>query len=571
MQKLLRTTAIVICALCLAGFENPAASDLSDQVREFLRNRIETAGIPARVGVGEELIHASVMLPRFYERRGYRPAWSDNDGPLSLVEALIRAIQAADLEGLDPADYHLAKIETVLAEISQSQRGKKPVSPRRLVDLDLLLTDAFLIYASHLLAGSVNPETFDPEWHANRREADLATVLERTLTSGQIEEELGNFLPSQSGYAGLRKALASYRDLASRGGWPMVSDGPKLQRDDTGERVTALCRRLRVSGDYSRQVNSDETLFDELLESAVRRFQQRHGLEVDGVVGPGTLAVLNIPVEKRIRQIEVNMERWRWLPQNLGKFYLLVNIAGFQLDLVEGGQSVLVMRVIVGQGYRRTPVFSEKMTYLVLCPSWHVPPNIAIQDKLPLIRKDPNYLAKQHMRVFHDWGADAREINPGTIDWSTVTAENFTHRLRQDPGPWNALGPVKFMFPNRFNVYLHGTPSQQLFAKTTRAFSSGCIRLEKPIDLAAYVLRKDPKWTKERIQAAMQENVEQTVQLSEPIPVHLLYWTAWVDGDESLQFREDIYGRDTLLDRALANKNSANHSPVDASASSSKP
>ena len=568
MQKLLRTTAIVICALCLAGFENPAASDLSDQVREFLRNRIETAGIPARVG--EELIHASAMLPRFYERRGYRPAWSDNDGPLSLVEALIRVIQTADLEGLDPADYHLAKVETVLAEISQSQRGKKPVSPRRLVDLDLLLTDAFLIYASHLLAGSVNPETFDPEWHANRREADLATVLERTLTSGQIEEELGNFLPPQPGYAGLRKALASYRDLASRGGWPMVPDGPKLQRGDTGERVTALCRRLRVSGDYSRQVNSDEALFDELLESAVRRFQQRHALEVDGVVGPGTLAVLNIPVEKRIRQIEVNMERWRWLPQDLGKFYLLVNIAGFQLDLVEDGQSVLVMRVIVGQGYRRTPVFSEKMTYLVLCPSWHVPPNIAIQDKLPLIRKDPNYLVKQHMRVFHDWGADAREIDPGTIDWSTVTAENFTHRLRQDPGPWNALGPVKFMFPNKFNVYLHGTPSQQLFAKTTRAFSSGCIRLEKPIDLAAYVLQKDPKWTEERIQAAIQENVEQTVQLPEPIPVHLLYWTVWVDGDGSLQFREDIYGRDTLLDRALANKNSASHSPVDASASSSK-
>jgi len=214
----------------------------------------------------------------------------------------------------------------------------------------------------------------------------------------------------------------------------------------------------------------------------------------------------------------------------------------------------MVMRVVVGTEYRRTPVFSDGMTYLVLCPYWHVPPNIAIQDKLPLIHKDPTYLTKQRIRVFQGWGADAEEIDPATIDWSKVTLENFVFRLRQDPGPWNALGRVKFMFPNKFNVYLHDTPSQELFGKATRTFSSGCIRIEKPIELAEYVMQGNPNWTRKTILAALETNIEQTVPLPEPIPVHLLYWTAWVDEEGSIQFRDDIYGRDKLLDKALREK-----------------
>jgi murein L,D-transpeptidase YcbB/YkuD len=209
------------------------------------------------------------------------------------------------------------------------------------------------------------------------------------------------------------------------------------------------------------------------------------------------------------------------------------------------------MRVIVGKSYRRTPVFSDEMTYLVLNPYWHIPQNIAVKDKLPLIRKDSNYLREHRIRVFQGSGTDGREIDPNTIDWAQITARNFPFRLRQDPGPWNALGKVKFMFPNKFNVYLHDTPSKELFEKISRSFSSGCIRVEKPIELAEYVLKSDTQWTRESLLAEMDQNTEKTVQLPEPIHVHLLYWTVWVDEDGSIQFRSDVYGRDAMLDRAL--------------------
>ncbi len=552
---MVKVTVIPMALLWIYWLAGPMcllAQNLSDEVREFLRNRIEAAGLPAKITVGQQLIHASVVLPHFYERRAYRPAWSDDDGLLPQAYDLIRSIQQADQEGLRPGDYHLNSIEPAVKEIGQNQSNRGTLDPRRLVDLDLLLTDAFLIYGAHLLAGKVNPETFDREWHANRRESDIAGVLSTALDSNQIRRSLKSLLPPQSGYAKLARALAQYRRITAEGGWSPVPDGPKLQKGDNGERVLALRQRIIISGDLPHETHGDGSLFDEGLEQAVRRFQGRHGLDVDGAVGPDTLAALNVPVEDRIRQIELNMERWRWLPQDLGKRHILVNIANFELEVFEEDQRVMVIRVVVGKGYRRTPVFSDKMTYVVMCPYWHIPQNIAVQDKLPLIQKNPNYLVQQRMKVFEGWGSDAREVDPKTIDWSRVTEKNFTFRLRQDPGPWNALGRVKFMFPNKFNVYLHDTPSQELFSKTTRAFSSGCIRLERPIDLAEYVLRGNLNWGRERILAAIGKNVEQTVPLPEPIPVHVLYWTAWVGEDRAVHFRSDIYGRDNLLDKALS-------------------
>jgi len=544
LREALKYGLIVLMAALLwaNGFILPqsyAAEALSEQVRELLRSRIETVGVP------------SVTLPLFYERRAFWPAWSNDGGLLPQVDLLIKAIHKGDREGLRPADYHLAKIESTLEEIRQNQKRGKSLNANRLVDLDLLLTDAFLIYGSHLLAGRINPETIDAEWLANRREADLAIVLDTALSTSQIEESLEGLLPPQSSYERLRQALARYREIAERGGWPMVSDGPKMQRGDRSERVIALQTRLIATGDLDHRLQNDGEAFDDALEQAVLRFQRRHGLEADGVVGPSTLAALNVPVEARVRQIELNMERWRWLPQDLGKRYVLINIANFELDVFENSQSVMIMRIVVGRPYRRTPVFSDKMTYLVLSPYWHVPPSIAVQDILPEVRKNPDYLAKKNMKVFQGWGAETKEIDPKTIAWSTVTGKNFNYRFRQEPGPANALGRVKFMFPNKFNVYLHDTPARELFAKTERSFSSGCIRIEKPIELAEYVLRGDPKWTGENIVAATYRRVEQTVRLPEPILVHLLYWTAWVNEDGTIHFRNDIYGRDKLLDEAV--------------------
>ena len=548
-------SAIILTIFFVIGqFQGVFAQTLSQQINDLLRNRIEAAGAPPRIAVGEEVLHASVMLPLFYERRMYSPAWSNTDGPLPTAEVLIGEIHKSDREGLRPDDYHLGEIEEMLKVIHQDQKRKSTPNPGMLADLDLLLTDAFLIYGSHLLAGKVDPEKIDAEWIANRREKDMAQVLEKALSSMQIEETLKTILPSQPGYKRLRDALAHYRNIAQKGGWPVITEGPKMQKGDRGERVVLLRNRLIANSNLESRREGDQELFDDGLEQAVREFQKRHALSIDGIVGDATLKALNISAEERVRQIELNMERWRWLPEQLGERFILVNIANFELDVFENGQKVMGMRAVVGRHYRRTPVFSDRMTYLVLNPYWHIPTNIAQLDILPQIRKDPDHLAKLKIKVFQGWGAEANEIDPETIDWSEVKVKNSGYRFRQEPGPMNSLGRVKFMFPNKFNVYLHDTPSRKLFAKSQRAFSSGCIRIEKAIELAEYLLRSDPNWTKEKILAEIDKDVEKTISLPEPILVHLLYWTAWADEDGSVQFRDDIYARDNLLDKALQEK-----------------
>ncbi|MGB3863487.1 MAG: L,D-transpeptidase family protein [Candidatus Aminicenantaceae bacterium] len=491
------------------------------------------------------------MLPLFYTRRIFRGAWVDDKGLMPQVTECVDAILKADLEGLDPKDYHLEKIKELFGKINQSQKERKSLDPRVLADIDLLLTDAFLIYGSHLLSGRVNPEIIDSEWVANRRGTDLALMLESALESYQIAKTLNSLIPPQPGYSRLRNALSQYREIAMKGGWSEVPDGPKMQIGDRGERVQALRNRLIATGDFSLLKRSIDDLFDSELEEAVRKFQHRNGLDMDGIVGAATIVALNVPIEDRINQIRVNMERWRWLSEDLGHRYIIVNIADFTLDVFENNRSVMTMRVVVGTKYRRTPVFSAKMTYLVLCPYWHIPRKIALQYKIPSILKDIDYFDQQKIKVLDGWGAETKEIDPKTIDWTNVASGNFSFRFRQDPGPLNALGRVKFMFPNKFDVYLHDTPSRELFAKSARTFSSGCIRIEKPIELAEYLLRHDPNWTLEHIHNAIKTNREQTVILPEPFDVHLLYWTTWVDDEGSIHSRNDIYKRDERLIRAL--------------------
>jgi murein L,D-transpeptidase YcbB/YkuD len=523
--------------------------DACELACESLRNRIEAAGFPPALKVRGEMIYASEALPQFYERRAYRIAWSGNGGPLPQTDSLILAIRSAGAEGLNPQDYHLDKIEAAVRDMRRGRLLPGPIKPALLADLDMLLTDAFLTYGFHLLSGRLDPETIDPEWHIGRSEGDVVTILEGALSRNGVAPALRDLLPRHPCYRRLKGARRSYQRILSEGGWPVIADGPKMQIGSRGDRVTALRRRLEISGDLSPGTASE--VFDDSLEAAVRRFQRRHGLDVDGVVGPMTLKALDVPAQERVRQIEVNMERWRWLPRALGERYLVINIANFELDVFEAGEKVIGMRVVVGRDYRRTPVFSDVMTYLVLNPYWNVPHRLAVEDKLPLIKQDPGYLASERIRVFQGWGADAVEIDPATVDWSKVTAGNFNYRLRQDPGPQNALGRIKFMFPNRFDVYLHDTPSRSLFDKSVRAFSSGCIRIENPIGLAEYLLRSDPKWARPAILVALGQEVEQTVRLPEPIPVHVLYCTAWVDDDGTVQFRDDIYGRDKAVDEAL--------------------
>ncbi len=533
---------------------NGHAQPLSNQVRELLRSRIEAGRTDQSLSACDEQIHASGALAPFYEARDYQPAWTDEKGPRKQALALMGAIGEAGDEGLNPEDYHFAAISQSLDRLGYGRGSDGGADAAILADLELLLTDGFLIYATHLLSGRVNPETIDPEWQANQREADLATVLERALSDDRVAGTLHDLLPAHSGYAMLREALKIYRRIDVSGGWVSVQNGPKMTKGQRGHRVVELRKRLLATGDLRGGGSSDGPDFDEILEQAVRRFQARHGLAADGVVGRNTLSALNVAVADRLGQIQVNLERWRWLPQDLGNRYVLVNLADFELEAVETGCSVLDMRIIVGKDYRRTPVFSGMMTYLVLNPSWHVPAKIAKLDILPRIRKDPGYLSREHFRVFDGWGAGATEIDPATIDWSNVIPRSFKYRLRQDPGPWNALGKIKFMFPNEFGVYIHDTPSRELFKKTVRTFSSGCIRIEKPVRLAEYVLAGDLKWNDEAIMAALESGQEKTVRLPTPIPVRILYWTAWVDPSGTVQFRKDVYERDGRVLEALRSK-----------------
>ncbi len=570
-------TGPVLVPPALSGAQAAAEPEpgRDEPVRAELRSRLEPPEGPDAPAVGTaerwaggEPLRAGPWLRRFYAERDYRPAWVAEATPTAALDSLLRALRGAELEGLRPTDYHLLTLATLLAAARHElRRGAEP-DPATLADLDLLATDAYLTYGSHLLSGAVDPVTLDHVWTGSPREGDLPAHLEAALADGRIQQSLKDlFFASHPGYFRLRSALARYRAIAREGGWPAVP-GDTLRPGDRGHAVAILRGRLERTGDLpllrlaaagAEGVPDPEevgegsgALYDGALENGVRRFQARHGLEEDGVAGPATLRALNVPASERVRQLEVNLERWRWLPQDLGARYILVNIAAFRVEVIEHVRPVLRMRAIVGRDYRQTPVFSDTMTYLVFNPSWTLPPGIAARDKLPLIREDPDYLRRGGYRLYAGHGADAPLVDPDTVDWSGMTAERFRRlRLWQAPGPTNALGRVKFMFPNRFDVYLHDTPERGLFARTVRDFSSGCIRLERPIELAAYLLADQEGWTGARIDEALARGEERTVRLSRAVPIHIQYWTAWTEADGTVHFREDLYGRDRDVLRAL--------------------
>ena len=483
--------------------------------------------IRVREEAGAVRLQERAALLGFYARRSFRAAWSGEHGPNRLVDDLVSALSRADLEGLDPEEYHLSQIRELLDGVRTDAGDGRAIDVARLADLDLLLTDAFLLYGSHLLGGRVDPETLHPRWEANRRGADLTTLLDNVLDSRKIARELQGLVPTQEGYRRLREALGRERAIAAQGGWP---------KD--------LRERLLLEGDLHE---------NDPLDVGLKRFQWRHGLDQTGELDSDTKAELNVTAEARAEQVRINLERWRWLPQDLGHRRIMVNIAAFELQVIEDEEVVLAMRVVVGKAYRRTPVFSDTVRYIVLNPNWHVPRSIAVDELIPKIQSDPSYLERFGMRLLTS-GPNPQEVDPSTVDWSTMKADSFPYRFRQDPGRLNALGHIKFMFPNAYDVYLHDTPSRALFAETQRDFSHGCIRIEKPLDLAVYLMRKGSRWDREAIEETLDEGTERTIYLPRPTPIHLLYWTAWADEDGTIQFRRDINGVDQVLGKALAKR-----------------
>jgi murein L,D-transpeptidase YcbB/YkuD len=509
--------------------------------QELLRGRMEQLQAAGGLQVDGSTVAAVRLIPELYQRRGFRLAWTAHGAN---VQALMRLIAASDQHGLDPQDYHWQALKDLQARL------RERADPRLQVDLDILLTDALVRLGYHMRFGKVDPEALDPDWNLSRdlEGGDPVDIIQAAIDSEDLEAFIDRYVPHIPIYGRLKAALARYREIRSQGGWPTVPAGPALKSGMRDLRMTALRRRLAAGGYLAGDPVTDESLFDGALEQAVIRFQKGHGLDADGVVGAQTLAALNVPVEGRIDQIRVNLERARWVFQDISKDYVLVDIAGFQAHMVKDGRLVWASKVQVGKPYRKTPVFKSSMTYVVLNPTWTVPPTILAKDILPRVRRDPSYLERKRLRVVDRKG---RIIDPKTLDWSRYTGRNFPYFLRQDPGPDNALGRIKFMFPNKHLVYLHDTPHQELFRRTERAFSSGCIRIEHPFALAELLLDDPRKWSREQILAAIDTHKTQTVFLPRPIKVLLLYWTVDVDEQGRVWFRKDLYGRDKKVLAAL--------------------
>ncbi len=477
---------------------------------------------------------------------GSRSYWVTAEGPNAKAGVLRAVLAAADTQGLDPKDY-------AVDEIGRLWEMKDAGSLAR---LEALLTTALGNYSSDMTEGRHQPRDFDAQAFptACDCEIDRPATLERALAAPDLGTFLESLAPPFDEYRALREKLAEYRALAARNGWPVVPPGEKLKPGDRDPRVGAVRRRLAVTGEWPAADPADDDAFDGALAAAVMRFQRHHGLDPDGVVGPGTLAAFDVPVEDRIRQLIVNMETWRWVGRDRGDWWITVNIPSFRLTAVRGGKVEMSMPVVVGDEAHMTPVFSDRIRYVEFNPYWNVPVSIARKEFLPKLRKDPAYLKKQHIRVFEGWESGAEAIDSTAVDWTAVSPDDMgRYRLRQDPGPDNALGHFAFAFPNAFGVYLHDTPALGLFELPRRTFSHGCIRVAHAHELAAYVLGGEEKgWTQAKLDEMLATGENRSVTLERPLPVYILYNTAVVDREDgAISFFSDVYGRDALLEKAI--------------------
>ena len=479
-------------------------------------------------------------LVAFYSSRAFEPAWFPDGRRSPQVRDVLESLATAEKHGLDPADYTLPEIVHSSSTLDSAEDRARA---------DLALTGALMDYAADLHDGRANPRQLDRRWHIDRQPLDVAAWLAAALDRQQVGAAIVQLAPSHPVYRGLGRALAEYRKLATRGGWPRFpSDGPRrLEPGDRHPQVAALRERLQVT-DGPAVFGDDPELFDDMLAEVVRRFQRRHGLNEDGVVGRRSRAALGVTVDVRIAQLRAAMERWRWMPREPGGSYVLVNVPAQRLWFYHNGMPILSMRTIVGKYRRQTPTFSSAISYFVLRPKWYVPNSIAVKDLVPKAQKDPEYYRRAGFAIYDK--ASGERVDPDDVDWHAYgRGRDFPFRLVQQAGDDNALGNIKFMFPNPYGVYLHDTSSPSLFRKDARFFSSGCIRVEKPLELASEILSQS------RAAAVAPAEVERMI-LSSPVnrhltlertlPLHVVYMTAWADGNDAY-FYDDFYKRDSNL------------------------
>ncbi|MBT8117292.1 MAG: L,D-transpeptidase family protein [Gammaproteobacteria bacterium] len=524
---------LIMIILLVASVPSPADTTL----RNAIRDRLEAVEAGEQISIGQTTLASHILLPAFYAQRHYTPAWTNPDS----VDQLLEAIESIGQDGLQPSDYSLDEI------LHHRERIRDAVmfDPVLFAEFDLLLTDSLVRLGYHLSFGKVDPEALDSNWNMVRYidNLDELLLLGQAIDSGQVSCLVERLRPQSTDYDQLRTALEKYRTYQLLGGWQPVPDGKTLETGSTGDRVLALRARLVMTGDLSTQ-DMFLPVFDDAVAAGVQRFQRRHGLLDDGHAGRKTLREMNVPVEMRIDQIRANLERARWVLHDLPDTYIMVDIAGFHARYVRDNKLVWESRAQVGRPARESPVFRSKLKYLDINPTWTVPPTILDEDLLPEVRANPGYLAVRDMEVVDYSG---NPVDPASIDWYAYNGRNFPYLIRQQPGPKNALGRIKFMFPNRHSVYLHDTPSKSLFDKPERAFSSGCVRIERPYDLAELLLANNSGWNRERLLKTVDSYRTKTVNLAEPVTIIMLYWTVAVDKNGEVRFSRDIYERDAPI------------------------
>lgn len=514
----------IAAALALAFAAPAAAQDIGPAL---------AALTPASRVAGEPVADAA-FVRAVYAANGGAALWSNP----ARFAALQRAVANSVEDGLTPADYHAKALASL------------PPGAER----EILATDALARLVDHLSYGKVHPHGFEPSWNFGpsippHGVTPAPQAVQRVLAiaaAPDLPAAVAATAPSHPIYRQVRAELARYRSLEARGGWPKVGPGDSIKPGDRSPRVAAIAARLTATGDLpANAARADPQLYDVALKASVVRFQTRMGLAADGAVGPGTIAALDTPAADRIRLLRINLDRARVLMADLPPRFVIVNIAGFQVYVVEGTNVVWRSRVIVGKPFRQTPIFKSAIDHIIFNPTWTVPPTILKQDIAPKARRNPSYVTGKGLQVINPAG---KVVSPASVNWSNPSG----YTLRQPPGPENALGRVKFMFPNSYSVYLHDTPSKTLFDTPMRTLSSGCVRVQNPMELAELLLRpEDPSWTRAKIDGVVATEKLTQVNLAKPVPVLLAYWTAWVDNNGLMNFRPDVYDRDPAWLKAL--------------------
>ncbi|HET9251213.1 MAG TPA: L,D-transpeptidase family protein [Candidatus Eisenbacteria bacterium] len=531
--------ALALLAFVVAASSGCTRAPAAEEVSENLRTKVASVSNGTAVVRNEGLLERKTVSS-FYEKRKYRRAWDLGSGD---ADRVVEAIRGVERDGLDPKDYHLEAIEALIRERKEGANADLDAN------LDLLLTDAVAAMVDDVRYGRVRPSSLNPKWNVNPREGapPLNEDLEGIVGSRDLKQALESRRHDHFIYHGLVGALEQLRTIAANGGWPKVTPGKTIKPGAVDSRIPAVRARLAATGELPEGSDLTSTRYDPALRKAVELFQSRHRLDATGVIGKETMAAMNVSAAQRVEQVRVNLERARWVLGGLTSDFMLVNLPAFKAYLIRGGSNVWEARTMIGQEARQTPSFRARMQTVVFNPDWTVPPTILEEDIIKGIQEGRDMIREKGVTVLD---SDGNEVDPSSIDWSSADPDNFPYTLRQPPGDDNALGRLKFEFPNPYLIYLHDTPSKSLFESDKRTFSSGCIRIENPMELAEQLLGPQG-WDRSRIQEMIDAGETKRVAIENQIPILIVYWTVSVGKSGEVRYMQDIYDLDRPLLTAL--------------------